>query len=176
MRHSKLRFPAANATQDDFSEDAEFSSLVSIEPNKNCSQWLSSVSDMKEWAPTYPAVPKRRGEGCTGWKKPNHLYCKTKRNAVKVFACPDTLYRSQLLLIYRGFLNKKKKGQRWVTEGLVWFVKHSTRFLFSFDINSFSKLRLLHKASDFPRKRWFKSIKVLSLCQLKTYFALQSLK
>lgn len=32
----------------DFSEDAELSSLVSIEPNRNCSQWLSSASDMKE--------------------------------------------------------------------------------------------------------------------------------
>lgn len=82
--------------QDDFSEDAELSSLVSIEPDRNCSQWLSSVSDKKEWAARIPESPGRPQMERWEEKKDGqgHLYCKTKRNAVKVCACPDTLHRS----------------------------------------------------------------------------------
>lgn len=56
-----------------FSKDAGLSSLVSIEPNTDCSQWLSSVSDMKEWAQACltppPAVHLQscwKEKGCAG--------------------------------------------------------------------------------------------------------------
>lgn len=44
----------------DFSKDTGLSSLVSIEPNTDCSQWLSSVSDMKERAQAHLTAPKQR--------------------------------------------------------------------------------------------------------------------
>lgn len=45
------------------SKDAGLSSSVSIEPNTDCSQWLSSVSDMKEWAQACLTAPNHRFQG-----------------------------------------------------------------------------------------------------------------
>lgn len=64
---NSLYIPPRGPLCDDFSEDAELSSLVSIKPNRNCSQWLSSVSDMKEWVTAYRLISAdltlRRGWG-----------------------------------------------------------------------------------------------------------------
>lgn len=99
----------------DFSKDAGLSSLVSMEPNRDCSQWLSSVSDMKERAQaclTAPQPSPHRAlweeEGCAGEvKKAAHLYCKTKEECCKIFACPGTLERKRLLLSLFRFYEDK---------------------------------------------------------------------
>ncbi|MED6241987.1 hypothetical protein ATANTOWER_031506 [Ataeniobius toweri] len=63
-RRNTVCFPLGTPTKLAFSKDAELSSLVSIGKNRICSQWLSSVSDMKKSATAYlrvPAVHKREG-------------------------------------------------------------------------------------------------------------------
>lgn len=88
---------------------------MSMEPNTDCSQWLSSVSDMKERAQaclTAPQPSPHRAlweeEGCAGEvKKAAHLYCKTKEECCKIFACPGTLERKRLLLSLFRFYEDK---------------------------------------------------------------------
>lgn len=97
----------------DFSKDTGLSSLVSIEPNTDCSQWLSSVSDMKERAQARLTAPKQRFQSkkdVQEEKKAAHLYCKTKKNAVKIIACPDTLQRNSFFsLIYLEAKDRMQK-------------------------------------------------------------------
>lgn len=116
---------------DDFSEDAELSSLVSIEPQRNCSQWLSSVSDMKEWAPaclTAPGCPQTERWGkkdARERKKVDHLYCKKKEECCKSLCmCRHTVQPSASSDLW-GFYEEELRPTIDDTKvQSVWFVKH----------------------------------------------------
>lgn len=128
-------FPLWTPLRDDFSKDAELSSLVSIKPDRNCSQWLSSVSDMKECAPSVdlraPAIPEQRGGGSKKMHRveiQGHLHCKTNRNVVKNLC----MFRHTAFGVFwfmEGIMKKGKNGQWWMTEDLVSVIYEALIFL-----------------------------------------------
>lgn len=88
---------------------------------------------MKEWDaacltdPTRIPVPNEEVKEGVGWVgggggNLHQLYCKAKRNAVNVFACPNKLYSCHVPLIYGGFM-KTNWGQWQMTEGPVTQIK-----------------------------------------------------